>query len=381
MRTSVNSPDQLDIDLGLSVNDEDYEVPEIDYDHDSEDDNMDDEEEEDGEYRFGTQEDGMIAMDIEDRGITHQQIGKVLEPFARAEFGEQRQSPVFTSFLPEAGVMAAYRPTLSSSPLLNPTTAKIFCHFVYVLGPSMSLFERVPATPHIAFTPGAGLHGPQNVWSYTVPMMSLHHPPLLHAILALSSLHISKLNKGPEQASLLHYHIALRRLGKAIASDKHRGHVATLAATLMLAYYETMAAEHDKWSSHIHGAKQLLKEIDFDRVSQRVEQYDVEGDDTQRFAGSSGAGGGESSSTGLSLLAARRVRRQYISEDVDDSLKSYFMGSNKAQRAVENKQRRKQNERMFSKHELDTLKLQADMFWWYTKMDCYQSLLSGCPLM
>jgi hypothetical protein len=42
----------------------------------------------------------------------------------------------------------------------------------------------------------------------------------------------------------------------------------------MLAYYETMAAEHDKWSSHIHGAKQLLKEIDFDRVTKRVELLD-----------------------------------------------------------------------------------------------------------
>lgn len=30
--------------------------------------------------------------------------------------------------------------------------------------------------------------------------------------------------------------------------------------------------------------------------------------------------------------------------------------------------------------ELDVMQLQADMFWWFAKMDCYQSLVSGCPL-
>ncbi|KAI5788328.1 hypothetical protein EDC01DRAFT_156031 [Geopyxis carbonaria] len=228
------------------------------------------------------------------------------------------------------------------------------------------------------------LHGPQNVWSYTIPILSLAHPPLLHAILALSSLHISKLTKGPSHPSLLHYHIALRRLGKAIASDRHRAHVATLAATLMLAYYETMAAEHDKWSSHIHGAKQLLKEVDFDRVTKRVELLD---EDEQLAAQNGGQGESQSpfaapqQPSGASLLAMRKMRRQMISDDVDESLKSYLMGT-KGRRGASGKGKKKESnaERPFSKKELEHLKLQADMFWWYAKMDCYQSLLSGCSL-
>lgn len=371
--------DEFVYDHGLAITPEEYAAmtqgtSDIDYDQESEDD--EEEEEEDGDYRVGTQEDGMIAMDTQDMGVTQQQITKVLEPFSREL--DERTRISFKTFLPDQGVLSTYEPTLSSSPLMNPVTAKIFCHFVYVLGPSMSLFERFPPNPHKAFTPGAGLHGPQNVWSYTVPMLSLQHPPLLHAILALSSLHIAKLTKGSDQPSLLHYHIALRRLGKAIASDKHRAHVATLAATLMLAYYETMAAEHDKWSSHIHGAKQLLKEIDFDRVTKRVEECDDESEMQQRDPGA-GPGSGEARNA-PSLFAMRKMRRQMISEDVDDSLKSYFMGS-KAQRASQTKAKRRENERAFSKKELDNLKLQADMFWWYAKMDCYQSLLSGCPLM
>ncbi|KAA8905070.1 hypothetical protein FN846DRAFT_779144 [Sphaerosporella brunnea] len=273
-------------------------------------------------------------------------------------------------------MLATYHPTLSSSPLMNPVTAKIFCHFVYVLGPSMSLFERYPPNPHIAFTPGAGLHGPQNVWSYTIPILSLSHPPLLHAILALSSLHISKLTRGPNKPSLLHYHIALRRLGKAIASDRHRGHVATLAATLMLAYYETMAAEHDKWSSHIHGAKQLLKEIDFDRVTKRVELLDEE----EANCDPNGGDAQYAAQGRLSLLAMRKMRRQMILDDVDENLKSYLMGAKGRRGTAQKPTKSSAAERPFTKKELDHLRLQADMFWWYAKMDCYQSLLSGCPL-
>ncbi|TGZ81501.1 hypothetical protein EX30DRAFT_264698 [Ascodesmis nigricans] len=308
---------------------------------------MEEDENEDAEYRYGSQEDGMIAMETSNHGqIQHQQISEILRPFSKHLDEHSRIS--FQSFLPEASALASYMPTLSSSPLMNPVTAKIFCHFVYVLGPR--------------------LHGPQNIWSYTIPMLSLSHPPLLHAILALSSLHISKLTKGGDKPSLLHYHIALRRLGKAIASDRHRGHVATLAATLMLAYYETMAAEHDKWSSHIHGAKQLLKEVDFDRVTKRVELADDEEAliTEQRPA------------NGASLLHQRRLRRQMIADDqVDDNFKSLLMGS-KVKR--QNKAKKAHSDRPFTKKELETLRLQSDLFWWYTKMDCFQSLLSGCPL-
>jgi hypothetical protein len=352
---------------------------EIDYDQESEDDEMEDEED-DGEYKYGSQEDGMIMMETTGASgqptNTRQQISQILEPFSRHLDEHARIS--LRSFLPDSGALATYHPTLSSSPLMNPITAKIFCHFVYVLGPSMSLFERYPPNPHIAFTPGAGLHGPQNVWSYTIPILALSHPPLLHAILALSSLHISKLVNSPSHPSLMHYHIALRRLGKAIASDRHRGHVATLAATLMLAYYETMAAEHDKWSSHIHGAQQLLKEVDFDRVTKRVELLDEE--EGQGSSGAFSQPSGYASQQKPPLLAMRRMRRQMIADDVDESLKAYLMGAT-GRRGSAQRPNKCSTDRPFSKKELEHLKLQADMFWWYAKMDCYQSLLSGCPLM
>lgn len=315
-------------------------------------------------------------------------ISNIIEPHSRHLNEHSRIS--FRSFLPDLGVLTTYQPTMSSSPLMNSTTAKIFCHFIYVLGPSLSLFERQPPNPHIAFTPGAGLHGPQNVWSYTIPMLSLSHPPLMHAILALSSLHISKLTKGPTHPSLLHYHIALRRLGRAIASDRNRGHVATLSATLLLGYYETMAAEHDKWSSHIHGAKQLLKEIDFDRVAKRVELLDEEERlsrenpnmhqqhwQHQQYQQPQRPQLGLHQQSQPSLLKLRKMRRQQVHSEVDENLTALLSGGRVRKRPLGSGRK---HEKAFSDKELDVMQLQADMFWWFAKMDCYQSLISGCPL-
>jgi Fungal specific transcription factor domain len=177
------------------------------------------------------------------------------------------------------------------------------------------------------------------------------------------------LTRGPTHPSLLHYHIALRRLGKAISSDKHRGHVATLAATLLLGYYETMAAEHDKWSSHIHGAKQLLKEIDFARLARRVELMEKEE--------SLGEHANHEPSPPPSLLRLRKMRKQSVINEVDDNMAAYMMGKTKRR---PNPFGRRVSDAPFSRKEIETMQLQEDMFWWFAKMDCYQSVLSGCPL-
>lgn len=351
------------------------------YDDENDDDDLYDveDEEEDEEEDYYVPELDEMLLDTDGVAISPRaHISNIIEPHSRHLNEYSRIS--FRSFLPDLGVLTAYYPNMSSSPLMNSTTAKIFCHFVYVLGPSLSLFERQPPNPHIAFTPGAGLHGPQNVWSYTIPMLSLSHPPLMHAILALSSLHISKLTKGPTHPSLLHYHLALRRLGRAISSDKHRGHVATLAATLLLGYYETMAAEHDKWSSHIHGAKQLLKEIDFDRVARRVEVLDEEERSKQQNPNLQQEQEQQpelQQQNQLSLLRLRKMRRQQVYNEVDENFAALLSGGKTRKRSLRPGRR---GEGAFSTKELDMVQLQADMFWWFAKMDCYQSLISGCPL-
>ncbi|RPB21784.1 hypothetical protein L211DRAFT_851239 [Terfezia boudieri ATCC MYA-4762] len=276
----------------------------------------------------------------------------------------------FKSFLPDCQTLSTYYPSKTSSPLTDPVTARIFCHFIYVLGPSISIFERNAPNPAVSFTPGS--QAPKNVWAYTIPMLALGHPPLLHSILALSSLHIAKLTKGPSHPSLLHYHIALRRLGRSIADERKRGHVATLAATLILAYYETMAAEHEKWASHLHGAKQLLQEIDFVELSRGVESLEEERALREQYP--------EPEMRNQRMLMMRATRRQrdvYIVNDLDDGL----IMSNKDGRRDPRTGKGKSRKTKYSTKELETCQLQSDLFWWYAKMDLYQSLLSGNPLM
>lgn len=275
----------------------------------------------------------------------------------------------FRSFLPDSQTLSTYYPSQASSPLTDPVTARVFCHFIYVLGPSISIFERHAPNPAMTFTPGSQV--PKNVWAYTIPMLALGHPPLLHAILALSSLHIAKLTKGPNHPSFLHYHIALRRLGRSIADDRKRGHVATLAATLILAYYETMAAEHEKWASHIHGAKQLLQEIDFVELTRGVEFLEDERALREQYP--------ESEMRNQRLMMLRAARRQRDAYVVNDNLTGLTMG-NKSGRKDTGTGKGKGKRTTYSKKELETCQLQSDLFWWYVKMDCYQSVLSGNPL-
>lgn len=389
---------------GVEYNNDDEDDDLYDVEDDDEEDDDDDDDDDDYEVRELDQ----MMLDPDGQSISPRaHISNIIAPLSKHLNEHSRIS--FRSFLPDRNTLTNYHPSMGSSPLMNSTTAKIFCHFIYVLGPSLSLFERQPPNPHVAFTPGAGLQGPQNVWSYTVPMLSLSHPPLMHAILALSSLHISKLTKGPSHPSLLHYHIALRRLGKAIASDRHRSHVATLSATLLLGYYETMAAEHDKWSSHIHGAKQLLKEIDFDRVARRVEILDEQDRISQQQQREGGGLDGEQQQylqtegqlwpppppqpgQQPSVLRLRKMRKQQVYNDADEKFASMLSGHGRAARNRGVRRGGQQKEgggggggggtaaRTTTTKELDVMQLQADMFWWFAKMDCYQSLVSGCPL-
>lgn len=302
-------------------------------------------------------------------------ITNLLTAHSNPQFGGRGNMITYQTYLPDPQALRAYYPSYSASPLMNPTTAKIFCHFVYVLGPSLSIFERTSPNPGVAFTPGTGLHGPQNIWSYTIPMLSLQHPPLLHALLALSSLHLAKLTRGVENSSLLHYNIALRRLGKAIGDPKQRLETSTLAATLLLAFYETMAGEHNKWSRHIHGAKLLIKEIDFQKVGERIKHLDAE------EAAAAAAGNVNPTNTSnpaneekRRLLAIKKGKRAVNANAAQAGNNGTEEGASKRPQQQKNKKRR------YSRKELENCQLQADLFWWYCKMDGFQSILSGGPL-
>ncbi|GKT59116.1 C6 finger domain-containing protein [Colletotrichum tofieldiae] len=266
-------------------------------------------------------------------------------------FGTKMRS--FSAFADET-ILTSYIPTPNNSPLNDERTAALFWHFINVTGPSMSLYERHPfdhsKLSNNHSVPKAG----HNIWT-----------SLLQAMLALGALQIAKLQKIPPTAAMKHYHLAIRRIAKNLRSPKRRTQPATLAASLLLGYFEVWNSDHTKWCNHLFGSRLLIREIPFRQMTKNI-------------------------------LPLKRARRALFQESQNQPLDPFFMGHD--------------NTHMMS-HDLDDLDLGLlsrltnqhvlyeddepatgnyytdrdiehyehlrDLFWWYCKMDVYQSMLGG----
>jgi hypothetical protein len=79
----------------------------------------------------------------------------------------------FTSFIDRPDMLATYLPSPQSSPLNDSMTARIFCHFINVTGPSISMFERHPANPSLLFQGHPIPRSQQHIWTckYPIPLI------------------------------------------------------------------------------------------------------------------------------------------------------------------------------------------------------------------
>ncbi|KAJ5907666.1 hypothetical protein N7495_000348 [Penicillium taxi] len=282
----------------------------------------------------------------------------------------------FTTHLNEPNVLATYYPTLSSSPLNNPKTARIFAHFIHSTGPSLSMFERHPTDASIDL--GAPVPPAQrSLWAYTLPLKALEHPALLQSILAISSLHIAYLQGVPTTVSLKHYHFALKRIGRAVGLPTRRKQIGTLAATQLLAYYEVISADHTKWNSHIAGAVHLIREVDWAGTTRDIRAY-------RRIINEQRSQMGWTDSS----MYYHHALGADVSEDdpfaakeatVDQVLISAILG-----RVVDWDQFGHVDEgystpfkKNFSRKDIETYRIQCDLYWWFTKQDVFHSLISG----
>lgn len=299
---------------------------------------------------------------------------------------DDRPVRTFTDFLDQPNMLATYRPSAVASPLMDVETARIFGHFITATGPSISIYERNPANPSVLFAGGPVPASQQNLWTYAIPAMALNSPPLMHAILALSSLHISKLQGGTSIPSLKHYHMALRRVAKSVGTANKRGEVATLAATLLLGYWEVMAAEHAKWNSHLLGARQLLVETDFSGMTKQIRSARAQKDAQKRQHLFSGA---DERHVIYPSAALKLAQDNYlgIEPDVDESLVGLFMGRkvryDEFGRIVDDTKYSpvETPRRELTTKEVEEYEVRRDLFWWFSKQDIYQSYLSGNGLL
>ena len=285
----------------------------------------------------------------------------------------------FHNFLNEPNILSAYYPAYAASPLLDPQTARVFCHFVTATAPTLSIYERHPANPSIIFSGHPVPISQRSLWTYTLPMRALSHQGLLHAMLALSSMHIAKLQHTSPTASLKHYHYALRRVAKALGQPAKRNDVSILAATLLLGFYEVSTAEHNKWNSHLAGAKQLIMDIDFAGMGKRIEAH--------RAAGGHNALYQEFNNTyehpyrGCEFATDGSVKNDnQISEDLISAIMGWQIRYDQYGFIVDGSQSATGYKPLTTK-EMEDFDIQRDLFWWFCKQDMYQSMVSGNRLL
>lgn len=268
------------------------------------------------------------------------------------------------------GMLDHYRVEEVANPLRNPATARVFAHFIAVTGPSLSIFERHPRNTSVLFNEGHVPSSQQGLWTYTMPMAALRHQGLLHAMLALASLHIARLKGASSTPSMQHYAWALKRVHHCVGHPHKRLKLTTIAASMLLGFYEIMTADHMKWNMHLTGSKQLFVETDFVGMMQKLTRMKMERAARYR-----------SHHRRSSTWAVDQLQDEDLDQnmDIDERVVSDLLG--REVRYGDHGQVLGSGATI--PHELDLGKFEMlkDLFWWYCKQDAYQSIISGNPLL
>lgn len=191
----------------------------------------------------------------------------------------------------------------------------------------------------------------------------MQHPGLHRAILALASLQFANLQNIPATTAARHYHHAIRRIARNIKMPSRRTTIATLAATLLLAYFEVWHSEHMKWCSHLLGARILFKEIDLRKHAKISLPAKQRREAEERLK----AGKPASNEEGQLNYSLLQIITGYPVCADDYGLQ---IGQPQAHSHIPASDR---DVKLFENY--------ADLFWWYCKMDVYQSILGGTKLL
>lgn len=280
------------------------------------------------------------------------------------------------------GILDHYRAERVANPLRNPKTARVFAHFVHVTGPSISIYERNPRNSTALFE-GSTHPSLQSLWTYVLPSRALNNQGLLHAMLAMASLHIARLQRASVTPSYRHYAYALKRLHGYLANPKKRHQVTTLATSMLLAFYEVMTAEHVKWSTHLVGARYLITELDFRSMTREARRQKAQQAAFEQQAPYQDQG----------ILVDQKSFERNLEEASlmpDEGLVSAIVGKkvnyDDFGRVEEEREDSSQNDGerrngIPQQIDLSTYETFQDLYWWYCRQDAYQSAVSGNPLM
>ena len=271
------------------------------------------------------------------------------------------------SYAPSPNNLTFYSESQAASPLRNKATQMIFKNFIWNTAPALSICERPASWAH-RIAPPHGMSGsPMSCWMDVLPTMAIQDPGLLHAMLAQSSYEIAKTSGASSTSSVKHHVWSMKRVHRALGSPQKRHQVTTLAATLLLGFYEILTADHLKWSTHLSGARHLIMETDFRGMTNEIRRR-LRAADTARTQSTWGdthaAGMGDDPTASLHALC-----------DTDEALVEQIMGFKVS---ISERQERRQGR---SNTDLANFATRQDLFWWFCKQDAYHSMISGNDLL
>lgn len=197
-------------------------------------------------------------------------------------------------------------------------------------------------------------------------------------MLALSSLHIARLQGASITPSYKHYAYSLKRLGRALGHPKKRLSIPTLATALLLAFYEVWTAEHTKWSTHLVGAAQLLTELDFRSLTR----------EGRRLKAAHNAEERRQSHLNPRVILGQDQFQENLQEQglkPDENLVSTIIGKQVSYEdfgmIIEDNGARQDTNTRPSGFDMKSFETLQDLYWWYCRHDMWQSCVSGNPLM
>lgn len=244
--------------------------------------------------------------------------------------------------------------------MLDERMAYLLTHFVTVLRPCMSIYERPLMYDGTA------------TFAEKLPMLALSNRGLLHGLLAMSSLQLAIMHHTSEAVPLKHFVIASKKLAKLISEPSSRHKLETLGLCLILAFYEVLLGDHARWTLHLRGAAAFVMEHDFAGFARAVRSLRARA--RSQTLRSNPVHYGQ-----VQIPSALLSDEEW---DVDESLISQFTGLD-----IDYAQQMQPSAKSFvSEHDLTQdivhdWRTKLDLMWWYVKMDVFQSMLSGDSLL
>ncbi|KAK5081549.1 hypothetical protein LTR05_007680 [Lithohypha guttulata] len=252
--------------------------------------------------------------------------------------------------------------------ILDERMAYLLKHFVTILRPCISVHEK-----SVTFDGSS-------TFAEILPTRALSSRGLLHGILATSALHLAVLHRTSDVVPLKHFVIASRKMAQLISNPSSRHQLETLGLCLLLAFYEVLLGDHARWVLHLRGAAALMMEHDFAAFIRATRE--------RRAQARALSAQPQSNRQGILLEDWFRMSdlpSALASDeewDVDDALIRKLTGLEIDYSCqLQNQAKTVATTEHLTQQEALDWRTKIDLFWWYAKMDIFQSILSGDRLL